>query len=97
VFQNNSLINPSLRDANGFTNLQRMRRGHAPYGPDGQRIELHHINQTMHGPLMEMTMSNHVRHTRALHPHNHGGSQIDRPEFRTWRENYWRNRANDFM
>ena len=41
VFQRNDLIDLKLIDDRGRTNLQRMKQGVAPIGPDGNSINLH--------------------------------------------------------
>ncbi|AKG33933.1 hypothetical protein VK70_04505 [Paenibacillus durus ATCC 35681] len=46
VYQRNDIIDPNLTDKLGKTNLERMKQGLAPIGPDGKSINLHHTIQT---------------------------------------------------
>jgi hypothetical protein len=66
-------------------------RGRAPIGDDGKPVELHHRNQTMDGPLDEMTNKDHrgKGNYRENHP-NKGPSKIDRKSFKTQREGHWK-------
>lgn len=50
-----------------MTSLQRMRSGKAAIGPDGDPMELHHVLQTMDGPIAEITKTLHKAATRAIH------------------------------
>jgi hypothetical protein len=99
VFQRNDLIDPKRRAPNGETNLQLMRRGCAPYGPDGERIELHHLIQTQRGAIAEITKTFHNVNTKVIHvnwPQRNFPSGINRELHDQWRENYWKFRARDF-
>ena len=97
VIQNNKLINPSLVDDLGRTNVQRMQQGLAPIGPDGRSLNLHHVNQTMAGPVQEITATLHQQNYVQLHANTgQAASQINRPAFNIWRADYWINRAGDF-
>jgi RHS repeat-associated protein len=97
VYQRNDLIDAALTDARGRTNLERMRRGLAPIGPDGQPINLHHLIQTQSGGIAEVTATMHQQYSRILHINpNTVGSGIDRAAFNAWRRDYWRARACDF-
>ena len=97
VYQRNDLINPSLVDKLGRSNLQRMKEGLAPLGADGKPINLHHMLQSMDSPIAEVAQAFHRRHTRIIHI-NPGTtpSGIDRDECDVWRAAYWSNRADDF-
>jgi filamentous hemagglutinin len=66
VYQRPDLINPSLTQG-GLTNLQRMQQGFAPYGPDGNPIQLHHMLQTMKGPIAEVTQTFHQTYSSIIH------------------------------
>jgi RHS repeat-associated protein len=97
VYQRNDLINPALVDARGRSNLQRMREGLAPIGPDGKSIHLHHTIQTSDSPLAEMTATFHQQNSRIIHINSKATpSDIDRPAFDVFRRDYWINRATDF-
>ena len=58
-----------------------------------QPITLHHHNQNPNGPLIEVIQADHSKHHGALHPK--GKSRIDRSEFGTDREAYWKARGAD--
>lgn len=97
VFQRDDLIDPRKVDKDGLTNLERMKRGKAPIGPDGRPIQLHHMTQRHNGPIAEITESMHKKHFGVLHI-NRGEipSGINRRAFDKWRKKYWRQRAKDF-
>jgi hypothetical protein len=98
VYQRSDLINPSLTDKLGRNNLQRMQQGLAPLGPDGKSINLHHMLQTADGPIAEVTQTFHKTYSNTIHINpNTIPSGIDRAAFNMWRQNYWINRANDFL
>jgi len=67
VYQRNDLIGASLVDARGRTNLERMQRGLAPIGPDGQSINLHHLTQRQSGAIAEVTATMHQQNSGILH------------------------------
>ena len=98
VFQRDDLINPNLVDSRtGLTNLELMRSGRAPIGPDNKPVNLHHLTQDKNGAIAEMLQSFHQTNSRVIHINPSSvPSGIDRAEFRQWRENYWKSRANDF-
>lgn len=80
------------------TNVERMASGRAPIGYDGKTINLHHLTQTQSEAIAEVTQSFHQKNYSTIHI-NTGElpSGINRGAFDTWRENYWINRANDFI
>jgi hypothetical protein len=79
-------------------NLERMRNGRPPIGPDGFAIQLHHMLQTMDGPLAEVTQTFHQTYGKILNINpNTIGSVIDRSAFATWRASYWIQRATDLL
>ena len=97
IIQNDKLIDPSRIDSStGLTNKQLMEQGKAPIGPDGNRINIHHINQTNDGPVMEITSTDHQQNSKILHT-NTGQypSKINRNEFNAWRIQYWKIRGNN--
>jgi len=97
VYQRNDLINPSLVDSRGRSNLERMRKGLAPIGPDGMSMNLHHMTQRQQGAIAEMSQSFHINNRGTIHINpNSTPSGINRAQFNKWRSNYWKNRANDF-
>lgn len=75
----------------GKTNMDLIQEGRAPYGPDGERINLHHIGQHAFSPLAELTNTEHKQFDGVLHDKTNA-SEIDRPVFRTERQAYWQSR-----
>ncbi len=97
VYRRDDLIDPTVVDRLGRTNVQRMKRGLAPIGPDENPINLHHMLQTADGPVAEVTQSFHQLNHRTLHINpNTIPSGIDRGAFASWRQSYWQSRACDF-
>jgi HNH/ENDO VII superfamily nuclease len=97
VYQRDDLIDPCRVNLDGTTNLQQMQLGNAPYGSDGQRINLHHMLQTDEGPLAEMTQTFHQNNKDAIHINPSSmPTGIDRGSFRNWKRQYWKQRARDF-
>jgi len=86
VTQNNSLFNPNAVDSMGRTNVQRMQQGLAPIGYDGQSVNIHHIDQTNTGPVIEISGSAHQQGYSDLHTNTgQASSLIDRNAFNQWR------------
>ena len=98
VYKRDSLFAPQLLDAKGRTNLERMEKGVAPIGKDGESINLHHMLQTDKGGLVEVTKTFHQQNTKVIHINSGSGipSGINRQEFETWKKLYWKERAKDF-
>ena len=97
VFQRNDLIDPSLVDGRGRSNLQRMQNGLAPLGADGKSMNLHHLTQGNSSSLAELTATFHQQNSKVIHINpNTIPSGIDRKAFDSFRRSYWKNRANDF-
>jgi RHS repeat-associated protein len=97
VYKRDDLVDLKLTDDKGLTNMDRMKRGRAPIGPDGEPICLHHTIQTDDSPVAEVTKTFHDRYRGVLHIDLASESQINRPAFKKWRENYWMDRVNDFL
>jgi filamentous hemagglutinin len=99
VYQQDGIIDPRKIDTKtGKTNLELMKSGKAPKGPDGESVNLHHMIQTKKGGIAEITQEMHQKKTKIIHINpNSMGSGIKRSAFDTWREAYWKNRAKDFM
>ena len=90
-----SLFGDEVADQwSGKTNMDLIKEGKAPYGPDGERINLHHIGQKPDSPLAELTDTEHKTNDGILHDKTKA-SEIERPVFRKEREAYWRNRYNE--
>ncbi|WP_437927536.1 type VI secretion system tip protein TssI/VgrG [Sorangium sp. So ce291] len=97
VFQRDDLINPKRKDKLGRTNLERMKQGLAPLGPDRRSINLHHLTQNRSGSIAELTHTFHKKHHRIIHINPRTiPSGIDRKAFNRWKQAYWKNRARDF-
>ena len=70
------------------------KRGNAPKGDDGHPVELHHTDQSMDGPLQEMTRTEHRGGDNFRRNHTNTGetaSNIDRRAAAQQRRNHWRN------
>ncbi len=92
VYQRKDLIDPKLVDSRGRTNLERMQKGLAPVGPDGQSINLHHTIQSADSPLAEVTRTFHQQNSSIIHINpNTIPSGIDRNAFNAFRRDYWIN------
>ncbi|MDE1473217.1 HNH/ENDO VII family nuclease [Xenorhabdus bovienii] len=79
------------------TNIERMASGRAPVGYDNKTVNLHHMLQTQHGPIAELSQTFHKTNHKAIHINpNTIPSGINRATFNKWREEYWMNRAGDF-
>ena len=97
VTQDDSLFDPNFKDLQGRTNIERMKDGLAPIGNDGKSVNIHHLDQTNHGSVIEIFQTEHTENYGKLHTNTgQSPSQIDRTEFTKWRRAYWKNRANDF-
>ena len=60
-------IDPNRVDAKGMTNLQRMKKGKAPYDETGHKYQLHHIGQKKDSPLAILSWDEHVNNSKILH------------------------------
>ncbi len=70
------------------TNMDLIKEGKAPYGPDGEYVNLHHIGQKADSPLAELTNTEHKQNDGVLH-NKTKDSEIERPVFRAERQQYW--------
>ena len=96
VTMDNSIFDPNFVDRQGRTNIQRMEQGLAPIGTDGKSINIHHIDQTNNGPVMEIMATEHQQNYRKLHTNiGQAPSQINRSEFNSWRRGYWEWRSHN--
>jgi hypothetical protein len=79
---------------NNATNIARMQDGRPPIGPDGFPVQLHHLLQTMDGPIAEVSQTFHQTYSSIIHINpNTVGSGIDRAAFAIYRASYWIQRA----
>lgn len=73
-----------------------MQEDLAPIGVDGKSVNLHHVDQTNDGTVMEITATEHQQNYSTLHSNTgQEPSQIDRNEFNKWRKQYWRWRSEN--
>lgn len=86
-------IDLNLVDDYGRTNLARMQKGLAPLDSTGTPLELHHIGQSSDATLITLTQAEHDN--AALHGFKLT-SEIDRPEFKKIREEFWKTVATIF-
>ena len=92
----NSTFDPNLIDKQGRTNIQRMEQGLSPIGTDGKSVNIHHIDQTNDGPVMEITATEHQTNYSNLHTNTgQAPTLIDRSAFNGWRNEYWKWRSNN--
>lgn len=80
----------------GKTNMDLIKEGKAPYGPDGERINLHHIGQKSDSPLAELTNTEHKQYDGILHDKTKS-SEIERPVFKAERQQYWQSRYDSLQ
>lgn len=80
----------------GKTNIDLIREGKAPYGPDGEQINLHHVGQKPDSPLAELCYTEHKQNDVILHD-KLKSSEIERPVFRTERKQYWQERYESLI
>lgn len=96
VLIDKSTFDPFYVDSVGRSNIDRMKAGLAPIGRDGYTVNLHHLDQTNDGAIVEMQQSIHISKRKIIHK-NTGQypSDIDRPGFNTYREEFWKWRASN--
>ncbi|MGV7959587.1 HNH/ENDO VII family nuclease [Photorhabdus tasmaniensis] len=88
--------------ADGWTNLDLMKNGYAPIGPDGKQINLHHVIGREPGPMVEIVSSTHKQYHKPLHGLIEKGNSFRQNsssayQYDKFRKNYWKTRALDFM
>ncbi|TMP72020.1 sugar-binding protein [Pseudoalteromonas sp. S1609] len=67
VYQRGDLFNPKYKDKFGKTNIERMKKGNAPIGHDGEEVNLHHLTQDEPGSMAELGSVFHSENDRFLH------------------------------
>ncbi|OYD09936.1 hypothetical protein CHM34_00010 [Paludifilum halophilum] len=82
-------------DDEGLTNLQRMKKGRPPIGPDGKQIELHHVIQKEAGPMVEIMELTHDQYHKQLHKLVEDGNSFRNDpvlskQYDNFRRKYWR-------
>ncbi|EHX4152444.1 hypothetical protein L3H61_002890, partial [Listeria monocytogenes] len=97
VYQKDNIIDINKVDVKGRTNLQRMEKGLAPLGSDGNPINLHHMTQREISSIAEVEQSFHQINSKTIHINpNSIPTGIDRKTFNKWRSDYWKERAKEF-
>lgn len=92
VYQKDFQFNPCHKLSTGEINFERMQKGLAPIGNDGNPINLHHMKQQKDGLLVETTLSDHKKYNDLLHRYSRN-SEIDRDVFNDYRKLYWKHRS----
>ncbi len=96
-------VHPSIKGKidDGWTNLDLMKNGYAPIGPDGKQINLHHVIGKEPGPMVELVATTHKDYHKPLHGLIENGNSfrntptLDR-QYNKYRRDYWKLRAKDF-
>lgn len=88
-------IDPTIRDGNGLTNIERMKRGLAALDAEGNPYELHHVAQEKDGILAILTKAEHRGEGSFSKLHDlMRGSDVDHgPEWAKEREGFWKSLA----
>ena len=93
-----SLVRPidlTIRDGNGLTNLERMKRGLAALDAEGNPYELHHVAQEKDGILAILTRAEHRGEGSFSRLHDlMRGSEVDHDsKWTKEREGFWKSLA----
>ena len=88
-------IDPTIRDGNGLTNIERMKRGLAALDAEGNPYELHHVAQEKDGILAILTKAEHRGEGSFSKLHDlMRGSDVDHgSEWAKEREGFWKSLA----
>ena len=88
-------IDPTIKDGNGLTNIERMKRGLAALDAEGNPYELHHVAQEKDGILAILTKAEHRGEGSFSKLHDlMRGSDIDHgSEWTKEREGFWKSLA----
>lgn len=88
-------IDPTIRDGNGLTNIERMKRGLAALDVEGNPYELHHVAQEKDGILAILTKAEHRGEGSFSKLHDlMRGSDVDHgSEWTKERERFWKSLA----
>lgn len=88
-------IDPTIRDGNGLTNIERMKRGLAALDVEGNPYELHHVAQEKDGILAILTKAEHRGEGSFSKLHDlMRGSDVDHgSEWTKEREGFWKSLA----
>ena len=88
-------IDPTIRDGNGLTNIERMKRGLAALDVEGNPYELHHVAQEKDGILAILTKAEHRGEGSFSRLHDlMRGSEVDHDsKWTKEREGFWKSLA----
>lgn len=88
-------IDPTIKDGNGLTNIERMKRGLAALDAEGNPYELHHVAQEKDGILAILTKAEHRGEGSFSKLYDlMRGSDVDHgPEWAKEREGFWKSLA----
>ena len=88
-------IDPTIKDGNGLTNIERMKRGLAALDAEGNPYELHHVAQEKDGILAILTKAEHRGEGSFSKLHDlMRGSDVDHgSEWAKEREGFWKSLA----
>jgi hypothetical protein len=88
-------IDPTIRDGNGLTNIERMKRGLAALDVEGNPYELHHVAQEKDGILAILTKAEHRGEGSFSKLHDlMRGSEVDHDsKWAKEREGFWKSLA----
>ncbi len=86
----------------GASNLDLMREGLAPIGPDGRPINLHHVIGEEPGPMVELEGTTHSQYHDALHGLIEDGNSFRNipgleNSYNQFRKRYWQWRSTQFI
>lgn len=84
---------------NGGSNLDLMKAGYAPIGPDGKQFNIHHLYGEEPGPVAEIAATTHQKETKLLHHMIDESFRHDKTKRKSWRDfykEYWKERAKGF-
>ena len=100
VYQRNDIDWNYIEEKSGLTNRQLAQEGKAPYGPDGGKINLHHLTQTEPGAMVELPYSTHKKYHKVLHGLKKKGesfrnNNVLNSQYNNFRRKYWKWRANN--
>ena len=100
VYQRNDIDWGYIEKESGLTNRQIALKGEAPYGIDGEKINLHHLTQMEPGAMVELPYSTHKKYHKVLHGLKKKGdsfrnNNVLNSQYNNFRRKYWKWRANN--
>ena len=99
-YQRNDIDWGYIEKESGLTNRQIALKGEAPYGIDGEKINLHHLTQMEPGAMVELPYSTHKKYHKVLHGLKKKGesfrnNDVLNSQYNNFRRKYWKWRANN--